>query len=323
MIDPVRSGRLKRWLGIGTAIAVLAGASAGLARRQSPLTIPAQRASNVFFVRTSVNGVGPMWFSLDTGANLTVLDPAAAHSAGLAVSDEGARPGVGSGTGLTQLGRTQGAILQVGRVGAFSPRTLFVVPVRAMSGALGHQIDGVLGVDFMRRYLVEFDYPAGAVRFHESSSFVYGGSGQILPIDLTNNILTVRAPLRLADGEETVVRWLIDTGRTGRPMLNAPFVKRHRLVERFAHPGHLAMSQGVNGLMQSRTAKLGAIRLGGILIDQPVVDLSEATEGLTATDDYDGHLGALLLSGFRMLIDFPGRRIILEREPTHSHANTY
>ena len=43
------------------------------------------------------------------------------------------------------------------------PDVLYVVPVRGNAGFLGHQIDGVLGTDFLRRYVVEFDYGAGRV----------------------------------------------------------------------------------------------------------------------------------------------------------------
>lgn len=315
MIGPLRL--------VALVTAALAASRAQTSLPPSPLALPTERASNVFFAQADVNGVGPMWFCLDTGANLTVLDPAAARSLGLTVIDEGARSGVGSATGFTQLGRTRGVAVHVGGMPPFAPASLYVVPVRAMAGFLRHPIDGVLGVDFMRRHVVEFDYANGAVIVHEPATFAYHGPGQILPIDVTDNVLTVRAPITLPDGEVIAARWLVDTGRAGRPMLNAPFVKRHRLIDRFASHTELSMSQGVNGFMRARTARLGGLRFGALQLARPVVDLSEATAGLSATEAYDGHLGALLLSEFRLLIDFPGRRLVLEPKRAHSHAHTY
>ena len=130
-------------------------------------------------------------------------------------SDAGRQSGVGTGTANTQLGRVPGASISVGPLPAFTPATMFVVPVREMSGVLNHQIDGVLGVDFMRRHVVEFNYAAGAVIFHDPRFFVYQGYAQVLPIELHENLLVVAASLTMPDGETLPVRLLIDTGRIG------------------------------------------------------------------------------------------------------------
>src|SRR5262249_48514687 len=106
-----------------------------------PRELPTERASNVFYAQTMVNDVGPMSLSLETGANLSVLDPDAARSAGLTIADEGARPGVGPGSEVTQLGRIQGVTFRVGRAVTFTQASMFVVPVRAMAAALRHPID--------------------------------------------------------------------------------------------------------------------------------------------------------------------------------------
>jgi hypothetical protein len=165
----------------------------------------------------------------------------------------------------------------------------------------------------MRRHVVEFDYAAGAVIVHDPQQFAYRGAGERLPIGLTDNILTARASIVLADGETLPIRWLIDTGRAGRPLLNAPFVRAHRLIERFANQREFGMSRSVNGFTRFRTARLAALQLGSMRIDQPDVDLSDADSGLSASERYDGHLGAIVLSRFRMIIDFPRRELILER----------
>ena len=275
--------------------------------------LPIERAANIFFARGTVNGAGRLWFALDTGANLSVLDPAAARALGLVVNDAGRHAGVGTGPATTQLGRVRGVSVSVGKLAPFTPATMFVVPVREMSGFLRHQIDGVLGVDFMRRHIVEFNYASGAVVFHDPRNFVYQGYAQVLPVQLRDNLLVVLASLTMPDGETFPVRLLIDTGRAGRPGLNGPFVREHRLVQRFAERGQMALSQGINGFTTAFRIEARTLTLGDLKIDRPEVDLSEATDGLSATEQYDGHIGASLLSRFRVLIDFPGHRIILEK----------
>jgi hypothetical protein len=288
---------------------------------QTPL--PIERAANIFFARASVNGRGPFWFTLDTGANLSVVDPAVTRSLGLAVDDAGRQAGVGTGAGVTQLGRARTVSVSVGKLPPFTPPMMFVVPVRAMSSVLRHRVDGVLGVDFMRRHVMEFNYAAGTVIVHDPRHFVYQGYAQVLQVELQENVLVVPALLTMPDGEPLRVRLLIDTGRAGRPSLNGPFVRAHRLVERFGKLGQMALSQGINGLTPAFKIDARALMLGDLTIDRPEIDLSQATDGLSASEQYDGHIGAALLSRFHMFIDFPGHRVILEQRSAATHAKTY
>ena len=129
-----------------------------LAHARTPIPVPVERASNVFFARTTVNGVGPFWFTVDTGATLTVIDPDAAKRAGLVVRNTGRRPNVGVTAGDVSTATTAGARIEVGGVPGFAPPYLYVVAVRANAGYLGHTVDGVLGTDFLRRYIIEFHY---------------------------------------------------------------------------------------------------------------------------------------------------------------------
>jgi hypothetical protein len=213
--------------------------------------------------------------------------------------------------------------VSVGKLPAFTPATMFVVPVREMSGFLKHQIDGVLGVDFMRRHVVEFNYASGAVVFHDPRYFVYQGYAQVLPVDLQENLLVVLASLTMPDGEKLPVRLLIDTGRSGRPGLNGPFVREHRLVERFGKLRQMALSQGINGFTPAFRIEARTLTFGDLKIDRPEVDLSQATDGLSASEQYDGHVGASLLSQFRVFIDFPGHRVILEKRSAARQATNH
>ena len=72
-----------------------------LAAGQAPavVTMPVEQASHVFFARATINDRGPFWFTVDTGATLTVIDPDTAADLGLRVTDASARSNVGVGAG--------------------------------------------------------------------------------------------------------------------------------------------------------------------------------------------------------------------------------
>src|SRR6185503_1700587 len=77
--------------------------------------VPVERSAHVFFARATINGQGPFWLTVDTGATLTVIDPATAEHLKLRVQNAGTRPDVGVASGLTPMGTTRGASITVGQ----------------------------------------------------------------------------------------------------------------------------------------------------------------------------------------------------------------
>src|SRR6266446_1213549 len=61
----------------------------------SALHIPFELSSNVIFLEVRVNGSGPLWFVLDTGAAGTLLDTNRAKTLGIKVSGGGNFDGAG------------------------------------------------------------------------------------------------------------------------------------------------------------------------------------------------------------------------------------
>jgi predicted aspartyl protease len=276
--------------------------------------VPTERASNVFFARASVNGRGPFWFTVDTGATLTVLDPSLANTLHLPVQDSGRRAAPGVGANAESLATTRGVTITVGEERPFAPARLYVIPVAGDAGVLGHRIDGVLGTDFLRRRVVEIDYPRSRVVLHDPVRFSDAGPGARMRVTIDGNLLLAPAVLTLADGDVIHARLLVDTGSNSRLSLNSPFVRQHRLAERFPSAGMTA-TLGINGLVASPVIRLRSLALGAVVFDRPEVALSRVAKGLNAGDEFDGIVTADLLHAFRMVIDYPAGSLILERGP--------
>jgi len=303
------------------ALLAVVPVSAVLAARQSTagaIELPVERASNVFFARTMINGAGPFWLTLDTGATLTVLDPATVGKLGLPTTAAGQFANVGVAQGVTEMATTSGATLHVGSAPAFSPSPAYVVSVGA-SGGFKRQIDGVLGTDFLRRFVVEFNYDLGRVVLHPAGAFAYEGDGIRVPMTVQGNVLLSRAELTLPNGDAVPARLLIDTGSSQGLTLNSPFVAQHRITERVERPAkpnmntRASVSIGINGLIASPMVSMPSVAFGGAMIANPDVALSSATEGLTASTSFDGIIGAALLKQFTVIVDYPRREIIFAR----------
>jgi hypothetical protein len=289
-------GSLLGWMGVGF-----------WAQPRPPVRLPVERAAHVFFARATINDRGPFWLTVDTGATLTVLDPETAQTLGLPVTGAGVRRDVGVATGLTPMATTRGATIKIGAAAPFTPSPLYVVPVRATQAYMGHPIDGVLGTDFLSKYVVEFDYRRGRVVLHPPGAFD-SSTFPSVNVTLSRNVLLAPASLTLPDGATLTARLLVDTGSHLGLSLNTPFVNRHRLTERFRSRRTTA-SVGINGLIASQLVTFSSMSLGESRIREPEAALSSASDGLSASDAFDGILGAELLRRYTLVIDYPGRRM--------------
>jgi hypothetical protein len=278
------------------------------------VSLPVEQSSHVFFARTTINDRGPFWLTVDTGATLTVIDPETAKDLGLPLTDAGARADVGVGGGSTPLATTRGARFTIGEAGLFVPSPLYVVPVRGNQPFLGHRIDGVLGTDFLSRHIVEFDYSNGRVVLHAPGGFKREGLPTAVAVTIGGNVLLAPAALTLPDGSVQTARLLIDTGSNLGLTLTSPFVRQHRLVERFPSRRATAAA-GINGLVASPLVTLGALSIGEAGFGRVDVALSRDASGLNASAAFEGIIGADLLRHFRVIVDYPGRRIYLARHP--------
>jgi predicted aspartyl protease len=305
---PLAVGVVVTFLSAGTAWSQAGGRGAALAR---PNVVPVEQVSRVFFARVTLNGKGPFWFTVDTGATHTVIDPATARRLALEVVEEGGSLSLGIGPGTTPVATTRGLTVQAGRSRAFTPRRVFVVPVADAAQAFRHAIDGVLGTDFLGQYVVEFDYAAGRLVLHDAVGFAYAGPGTSVPLRLERQRPLVRVLVTLADDTTFTTEMLIDTGSTARSSFNSPLVERMRL-QRFPSLGMTA-SLGVNSLTAASVIRLRSIELGNLVFEQPELAIPTAAAGISADSTFGGLLTPDLLGSFRMVVDYPARRLFLER----------
>ena len=102
-----------------------------------------------------LNGEGPFDFVLDTGATLTCVDQAIATRLRLPA----ARGVVGVGAGIEGAGRMQILRLDSLRIGAARAKELNVCALDLKHiGTLGLEVDGLLGLNFLRSFRVTLDF---------------------------------------------------------------------------------------------------------------------------------------------------------------------
>ena len=267
--------------------------------------IPIELAGNEIFLRVRVNGSEPLWFGLDTGAGSTVMNTTAAEALGLKL--EGSHRSRGAG-GHVPSSTARGLRLDIGgaRLEDLDAQTIALNPIE---NAMGHKMDGILGYEFFRRYVVEVDYENLLVGVYEPAGFEYRGGGESLPLTFELNHPYVRAKVAMPGREPVEGKFVLDTGSNFPLILLDSFVREKRLAE---SPSKTlkATGRGVGGEVQMPVGRTGRLLLGSYSLENPVTSFPQS--GWFAREGAAGNIGGAILRRFKVTFDYSRGRIFLE-----------
>src|SRR5215211_4459642 len=196
----------------------------------SALKIPFELYNNHIYLQVGVNGSKPLSFLLDTGAP-HIIDSKQAKALGLKLKFLGQGDGVGEGT-VDAYG-SQGISFHLPGV-SLSGQRVAVLPLYDVAVCAGEivvdergrlrkcepneqrcqtrVIDGVLGHDFFKRFVVEIDYEARLINLYAPGNYKYQGRGESIPLDIADPHIFVQGRLSFAGRAPLNGRFLIDTG---------------------------------------------------------------------------------------------------------------
>ncbi|HEX8128483.1 MAG TPA: aspartyl protease family protein [Pyrinomonadaceae bacterium] len=283
--------------------------------------IPYESNANKIYLSATVNDIASRWFILDSGAAFNVVDEEQVKTLGLNLSDISAVRGAGE----RSVNIAVGSAVKISLPGVeFKEQSVTVLPVSdSIARYEGRRVDGLLGYDFFKRFVVEIDYAAGRINLHAPQTYNYAGAGERIPLEINKGHIFVSATLALPDGKSVESTLLVDTGfRTGLT-LNTPFVAEHGLLASVPKKLDFLKAVGVGGEYSLAVARIRSVRLGHHTIASPVVALSRAESGVLAGGDFDGIIGAEILRRFKVIFDYSRRQMILEPNAHFDQPHDY
>jgi predicted aspartyl protease len=231
----------------------------------------------------------PLNFLLDSGASSSVLNIEAARRLDVKLGSRQSVHGVHSQTFAYRING-----FKADAAGITLPESLLAIDLSGVSETVHQPIDGLLGADFFRGRIVQIDFAARKVRVLDHAQ--PDDRSAVLPIKWCNDAICVpvgvagKSPqwMRLDTGCESALEWA-----PGKAMA-------HR------DPRTRNVSIGLSSA-SIRTihadVQLGSHSLSGVEIGVHNQQIFAGERGL---------LGNGVLSQFRVTIDTPGRRVILE-----------
>ena len=266
--------------------------------------------ANKPYVPVLVNKNGPYWFILDTGSWSNAVDSETARNLRITVSN----PFEAQGGGERTVTGAKGANVSLQIAGVeLAQKEIDVEPLNAaLSAAEGRAVDGLLGYDFFSRLVVQIDYAKREVHIIEPASFHYSGSGEIMPIEIIRGNIFISTHIAMPNGERVPGSFMVDTGWRSALSLTAPFAAAHNLSTTLSNTVDAITGMGIGGPTLDTVARMPSLELGRYTIKDFVVNFSHAKAGVLSQTDFSGIIGAEILPRFKVIFDYPHRRMILE-----------
>jgi hypothetical protein len=266
--------------------------------------IPFQFVEKHIFLPVTIDCRESLWV-LDTGASMSVIDREYAESLGLEIS--GQMKGQGAGN-VVDVAFTTLPAFSVDGIDFANQQvaTIDIAPLFRKTSDL--EIAGILGYDFLSRFVTRVDYAGETLTFYDPSTFEYHGNGTVIDAPLKENTFTVESTVDGVYGG----RWTVDLGAGGMTF-NAPYVEEHGLADR---PSVSGVGFGAGGRMLSRFSRFDSIEFAGSVVDRPVISMAGAegeVAGAFGGGELVGNLGNTLFRHFVLYLDYANQRIIVEK----------
>lgn len=303
---------------IVTSLALGASMPRAALLQQAPpasVSIPFELATRHVVVTVTINKSRPLAFVLDTGANTAIVRLAVAKELGLSLQGTVRTGGAGAGSQTGQFVRD--ATWSLAGLDTFDQPVALALPFTELGSGMGRAIDGIIGGQFIRQFVVELDYQARTITLHDPQTFQYNGRGESVPIEVNSKGHPVlKATVTLPGGKAIEAPFVLDIGSGLALALHSPFVAEHKLPAPDSKTIRVIGMSGAGGRSHGRIGRVEALTIGRFSIKSPMAMFSEDKAGAFANASLAGNIGAQIASRFRMFLDYSRQRIILEPSPT-------
>lgn len=199
-----------------------------------------------------------------------------------------------------------GATVELGSLRLTNQRLLVMDDSRDKSD---WPVDGIIGKSLFDRYLTEIDYERSTVTFYEPAGAEIGAGAVPVPIDLAIGIPIIEATVDLEGGKKIPLKFVVDIGHRNALSLNEDPPKGvlppKRTIKSIA-------GRGIQGVIPASIGRVKALGLGGFSIaDIPTAFLAPGANPGISRGTAAGNIGSLVWRRFKVLLDYPGKRMFL------------
>jgi predicted aspartyl protease len=274
----------------------------------NPVTVPIELVfGGLIYVKVSINDT-PMAFLLDTGAEATILNASRVAKLGLTAVGSFA---TGAGGGDVVLAFVPHVTTKVGGA-TVRDQIVGAIDLDAIEAQLKRPLDGILGYDFLSRFVIEIDYPSTTMRLFDRATYRHPGAGKPIPITLEDSTPALDAMIDVPGQGKLPGHYVLDTGCLCALTVFKPFVDQHKLLAAFPQAKQTGFSAGAGGATQEVSANIPALEIGEVRVTNPRADFARDTTGALANPESAGVIGSVVWGRFVLVLDYKGKQVFLD-----------
>ena len=264
---------------------------------------------NHIFVSVRINDSEPLRFIVDSGSPSSLLSKHLIEKLNLKVEALGEASGAGEGTDEAAL--VGGVTIKLSGVTLFN-QEVPAIDFKKLEASLGQKIDGMIGYDFMRRFVFEVDYAASFINVYDAATYRYQGKGQSFPITTEDDHPHIQMTVTLPKRQPLTGKFIVDGGAGAATMeFSSPFVKKYNLLKTVEITETKTLA-AIGGSITIGYGRGKNIRLGRFQIENPIVGFSQNKKSSLANPKIAELIGSRFLRRFTVIYDDRRRRIIFE-----------
>ncbi len=283
-----------------------------------------QSVNDLVVVPIEINGV-ELSFLLDTGVDSSIIfSLEEKDSLNIKNASDILLRGWGEGEAITAI-KSTGNSVRLGNA-SHSNFTVYIVYDHqiSLSNRLGLPIHGIIGYDFFKDFVVEFNYPKERLVAYNSNSYEYDKCKRCDDFDLVfyKNKPFIKVLVSIDNKEFIPMDLLIDSGSGDALWIfEDPDLGINIPNENFDD----FLGFGMGGSVYGRRARINNLKLGKFKLDGVTASFPDTLyfEGVTTYKSRNGSLGSQVLKRFTSTFDYKNKRLRLKPNKNFSDPFEY
>lgn len=269
--------------------------------------------NDLVIVPVEVNG-RELSFLLDTGVNSTIIFSLSSED-----STSVNNPltvylkGMGVGKPLRAL-KSSHNTLKVGDA-VSRDHSIYIIEgeVFSISNRLGFALNGILGYEFFKEFVIEFNYKRKFMRVFNKDEYEYDNCRRCidLPLKFYRNKPYVELEVSIEGEEAKAVDLLVDSGSGDALWLFNNEERGIYLPERSFED---FLGFGISGSVYGHRSRIDALSLGRYVLEDITVSYPDSLslEAVSSFEERDGSVGAQVLKRFHSVVDYNAKNLRLK-----------